>query len=257
MAERRMFSKSIIDSDLFLDMPNSAQCLYFHLAMRADDDGFVNSPKKVQRMIGASDDDCRLLVAKRFLIPFDTGVVVIRHWRIHNYIQKDRYKSTMYQAEKAMIEKGTTGAYEMVDTTCIQDVSSLETQVRLGKDRLGEVRVEGEMGKKPSTPPPEPKLAFGEYQWVKLTQEQHDRLVAEFGEAETARAIHYIDESAQSTGNKNKWKDWNLVVRKCIRGKWGVSTGKAPATPEKAQSAKQTARKNAEWMRRALDGMEN
>ena len=113
MAERRMFAKSIIDSDLFLDMPQSAQCLYFHLAMRADDDGFVNSPKKIQRIIGASEDDCRLLIAKQFLIPFDTGVVVIRHWRIHNYIQKDRYKETIYQGEKQLIEAQDNGAYEM------------------------------------------------------------------------------------------------------------------------------------------------
>lgn len=137
MAERRMFAKSIIDSDLFLDMPQSSQCLYFHLAMRADDEGFVNSPKKIQRMIGASDDDFRLLVTNRYLIPFDTGVVVIRHWRIHNYIQKDRFKNTMYQAERSALSCDETGAYQFMDTECIHDVSILETQVRLGKDRLG------------------------------------------------------------------------------------------------------------------------
>lgn len=139
MAERRMFAKSIIDSDLFLDMPPSAQCLYFHLSMRADDDGFVNSPRKIQRMIGASEDDCRLLVAKRFLIPFDTGVVVIRHWRIHNYIQKDRYKETMYQEERSMLSQDQNGAYDLIDTTCIQNVSNLETQDRLGKDSIGKI----------------------------------------------------------------------------------------------------------------------
>lgn len=139
MAERRMFAKSIIDSDLFLDMPPSAQCLYFHLSMRADDEGFVNSPRKIQRMIGASEDDCRLLVAKRFLIPFDTGVVVIRHWRIHNYIQKDRYKETMYREERSMLSQDQNGAYNLMDTTCIQNVSNLETQDRLGKDSIGKI----------------------------------------------------------------------------------------------------------------------
>ena len=139
MAERRMFAKSIIDSDLFLDMPPSAQCLYFHLSMRADDEGFVNSPRKIQRMIGASEDDCRLLVAKRFLIPFDTGVVVIRHWRIHNYIQKDRYKETMYREERSMLSQDQNGAYDLMDTTCIQNVSNLETQDRLGKDSIGKI----------------------------------------------------------------------------------------------------------------------
>ena len=86
MAERRMFSKSIIDSDLFLDMPATTQMLYFHLAMRADDDGFINDPKRIMRMIGASDDDMRILIAKQFVILFDSGIVVIKHWRIHNYI---------------------------------------------------------------------------------------------------------------------------------------------------------------------------
>ena len=94
MAERRMFAKTIIDSDAFLDMPLSTQALYFHLSMRADDDGFINNPRKIQRMIGASGDDLKLLLAKSFLIPFDSGIVVIKHWRIHNYIQKDRYKGT-------------------------------------------------------------------------------------------------------------------------------------------------------------------
>ena len=154
-----MFAKSIIDSDLFLDMPQSAQCLYFHLAMRADDDGFVNSPKKIQRMIGASEDDCRILVAKQFLIPFDTGVVVIRHWRIHNYIQIDRYKETIYQGEKSSLSQDSTGAYEFLDTQCIHDVSVLDSQVRLGKSSLGKSSLgEGSLGedkekRKRFTPP--------------------------------------------------------------------------------------------------------
>lgn len=118
MAERRMFAKTIIDSDAFLDMPTSAQALYFHMAMRADDDGFLNNPKKVQRMVGASDDDCKLLLAKRFLIAFESGVVVIKHWRIHNYIQKDRYKPTVYQEEKNRLSLKDNGVY----TECIQDV---------------------------------------------------------------------------------------------------------------------------------------
>lgn len=154
MADRRMFSKSIIDSDLFLDMSQSAQCLYFHLAMRADDDGFVNAPKKIQRMVNASEDDCRLLVAKQFLIPFDTGVVVIRHWRIHNYIQKDRYKGTLYQAERAALEQDSSGAYKLLDTKCIQPVSEMDNQVSLGKGSLGEDSI-GECSKKRKrfTPP--------------------------------------------------------------------------------------------------------
>ena len=139
MAERRMFAKTIIDSDAFIDMPLSTQALYFHLSMRADDDGFINNPKKIQRMIGASDDDLKVLCMKRYILPFDSGVVVIKHWKIHNYIQKDRYKPTVYTEEKAMLEVKKNGSY----TECIQDVSKTDTQVRLGKGslELGEYRV--------------------------------------------------------------------------------------------------------------------
>lgn len=130
MAERRMFAKQIIDSDAFLDMPLSAQALYFHLAMRADDDGFVNSPKKIQRVVGAGDDDAKLLIAKRFLIPFESGVVVIKHWRLHNYIQKDRYKPTVYQEEFEKLEVKENRVY----TERIQDVSETDTQIRIEKN---------------------------------------------------------------------------------------------------------------------------
>ena len=95
MAERRMFAKTIIDSDAFLDMPLSTQALYFHLSMRADDDGFINNPKKIQRMIGCSDDDLKLLMAKSFINAFESGIIVIKHWRLHNSICKDRCKPTV------------------------------------------------------------------------------------------------------------------------------------------------------------------
>lgn len=137
MAERRMFAKTIIDSDAFLDMPLSSQALYFHLSMRADDDGFNNNPKKVQRMIGASDDDLKLLILKKFIIPFDNGIIVIKHWKMHNYIPKDRYHETVYQEEKSMLQITKNKAY----TLCIQDVYNLDTQVRLGKDRIGKDRI--------------------------------------------------------------------------------------------------------------------
>ena len=125
MAERRMFAKTIIDSDAFLDMPLSTQALYFHLSMRADDDGFINNCKKIQRMIGASDDDLKLLMAKRFIIPFESGVVVIKHWKIHNYIQSDRYKETVYLEEKSQLELKDNKAYTL---KCIHDGYSLDTQ---------------------------------------------------------------------------------------------------------------------------------
>ena len=143
MAERRMFAKTIVDSDMFIDMPMSARLLYYDLAMRADDDGFVNSPKKIMRFVGASMDDMNVLIAKQFIIPFESGVVVIKHWKIHNYIQKDRYKATSYQAEKESLtlKNGTYYTDDLpdvsnLDTECIQDVYSLDTQDRLGKVRL-------------------------------------------------------------------------------------------------------------------------
>lgn len=117
MAERRMFAKTIIDSDMFLDMSLSTQALYFHLAMRADDDGFINNPKKIKRMIGASDDDLKMLIAKQFLIPFDNGVVVIKHWRIHNYIRKDTYKGTMYVDEKERLTTKSNEEYELISNS--------------------------------------------------------------------------------------------------------------------------------------------
>ena len=147
MAERRMFAKTIIDSDAFLDMPLSAQALYFHLNMRADDDGFINNPKKIQRMVGASDDDLKLLKLKSFVLEFETGVIVIKHWKINNYIQKDRYKKTMYQEEKSLLTIKENGSYTLEKVPCIHDVYNMDTQVRLGKvsigkDRLGKVSLD-------------------------------------------------------------------------------------------------------------------
>lgn len=142
MAEKRMFAKTIIDSDAFLDMSLSTQALYFHLSMRADDDGFVNNPKKIQRMIGAGDDELKMLIAKKFIIPFESGVCVIKHWRIHNYIQNDRYKETVYKEEKAHLILKENKAYKYVDTTCIQTVSKAETQIRLDKTREDKNRLD-------------------------------------------------------------------------------------------------------------------
>lgn len=140
MAEKRMFTKKITDSDAFLEMPLSAQCLYFHLNMNADDDGFVNSPKRTMKLIGASEDDLKLLFAKAFVLGFDSGVIVIKHWRMHNTLQKDRYKPTDYQEEFAQLGFKKNKSYTWaevgngVETKCIQDVSIDKN--RLDKSRL-------------------------------------------------------------------------------------------------------------------------
>jgi uncharacterized phage protein (TIGR02220 family) len=151
MAERRMMSKKIIDTDNFLDMPQSTQCLYFHLLLRADDDGFIQSPKSIMRITGCKDDDLKLLIAKGFVIGFETGVIVIRHWRIHNYVQSDRYSKSELPEAKSVELKNKV--YEVVespinpdntcmDTKCIQNGYNLDTQIRIDKIREEENRIE-------------------------------------------------------------------------------------------------------------------
>ena len=139
MAERRMFAKTIIDSDAFLDMPMSARLLYYDLGMRADDDGFINSPKKIMRMIGASNDDVNILIARKFVIPFDSGVVVIKHWRINNYLRNDRYTETKYLEEKSNLEVDKNGSYTAKNNTGVPvGIPTVSTgKVRLGKDSIG------------------------------------------------------------------------------------------------------------------------
>lgn len=136
-----MFAKTIIDSDAFLDMPLSTQALYFHLSMRADDEGFINNPKKIQRVIGASDDDMKVLLAKNFIIAFESGVIVIKHWRIHNYIRADRLVKTAYIDEKSLIEIKENGAYTVLGSLCPADVSQVadkcQADVSIGKDSIG------------------------------------------------------------------------------------------------------------------------
>lgn len=173
MAQRRMFSPDIVSSDQFLDMGQGAQVLYFHLAMRADDDGFVN-PKSIMRMLGIADDELKVLLAKRFLLPFESGVVVVKHWLIHNLIRADLYKETQYKKEKALLGLNENGAY----TELREGVSELkqieapkwlkqrrkeqrtadvpQTARRLGKDRLGKDRIGENTGdESPEATPPE------------------------------------------------------------------------------------------------------
>lgn len=126
MANKRMFNIKIVDSDAFLDMPLSAQCLYFHLNMRADDDGFVGNPKRIQRLVGASEDDLKLLIAKRFLLTFENGVIVIKHWRMHNTLSKSRYHETVYTDEKKMLKLKENNSYSFDKGTSIDDTKLIE-----------------------------------------------------------------------------------------------------------------------------------
>ena len=113
MAQKRMFDKTITNNDNFLEMPDSTQNLYFHLSMEADDDGFVDNWKSIMRMTGKKEDDLKLLIAKKFIIPFETGVIVIKHWRINNYLRKDRYHQTKYLKEKSLLTIEENEEYEL------------------------------------------------------------------------------------------------------------------------------------------------
>lgn len=138
MAERRMFAKTIIDSDAFIEMPMSARLLYYDLGMRADDDGFVNAPRKIMKFVGASNDDMNILIARKFVIAFDNGVVVIKHWRIHNYIRRDTYKETTYQEQKALLSYDENNAYTLHPSTSRQRaVDEPSTQDSIGKVSIG------------------------------------------------------------------------------------------------------------------------
>jgi hypothetical protein len=136
-----MFSPEIVESEEFLTMPVSSQALYFHLGMNADDDGFVQ-PKLVMKLLGANEDDLKVLLSKRFLLPFETGVVVIKHWLIHNMIRSDRYKPTRFQVEKRLLLIKENNAYTEKKSTGCQNDNQLAPQVRLGKVRLGKVKTE-------------------------------------------------------------------------------------------------------------------
>lgn len=134
MAKKRMISLDIVDTDLFTEMPLSSRLLYYELNIRADDDGFVSNPKKILKIVGCNEDDLKVLIAKQYIIPFSSGIVVIKHWKIHNYIPKDRYKETIYSEEKKLLKVSENGAYELLYTKCIQN--GYTDKNRLDKNRL-------------------------------------------------------------------------------------------------------------------------
>ena len=151
MATRRMFSLSVIDTDKFMEMPITTQALYFHLGLRADDDGFVSSPKKIARMIGSNEDDLRVLASKGYIIPFDSGVIVISDWKMNNYLRSDRYKATIHQEEKSKLVE-IDGKYHL-STDGIPKVGKRDTQVRVVKDSVVKGSIEKDVCPEPETPP--------------------------------------------------------------------------------------------------------
>lgn len=206
MAERRMFAKSVVETDSFLDMPLSSQCLYFHLSMNADDDGFVSNPKTIKRSIGAADDDVKILASKGYIIPFESGIVVITHWKKSNQIQKDRYKPTDYSYEISLLKISKNKIYEIVgtqpvsklDTTCIQPVSKLDTQYSIDKISIDKISNIGDKKRKRFIPP-----TLSEVQ--AYCKERNNNVNAE-------TFVNFYQSKDWYVG-KNKMKDWKAAVR--------------------------------------------
>ena len=226
MAERRMFAKSIIGSARFLRMPQTSRLLYYDLGMSADDDGIVEA-FTVLRTTGAAEDDLRVLASRGFITVLNDDLVsYITDWSTNNQIRKDRYHESIYSELLVKIGDGN-----QVETYGLPNGNQMETEVRLGKDRLGKDSKESTASPSAFPAPSEPKKSkpvlheHGQYGWVKLSDEEYSRLLNELGESELERCITYVDESAQSTGNKNKWRDWNLVIRRCHRDGWGLGKG--------------------------------
>lgn len=185
-----MFSDKVIKTDAFMEMPSSAKLLYFYLMIEADDDGFVSNPKTIIRMLGANEDDLKVLLGKRFVLNFDSGVCVIKHWRIHNLIRADRYTETQWVEEKSLlvIDKNT-GKYSLA-TTGIPNGNQVATQVRLGKVR--EVKVNTN------------KKCYGEFENVFLTDEEKQKLKSRYGTITTKNLVEELSTYIKSTGKRYK-----------------------------------------------------
>lgn len=240
MASKRMINLSVIDTDAFLEMPLSTQALYFHLNLRADDDGFVGSPKIICRTVGASDDDLKLLIAKRFIIIFEDGVIVIKHWRMHNTLSANRYKETNYTEDKALLKLKTNNSYTLGDGKTIDDSRLIEMSKRqvdasktnnrrtideqktntdknrIDKNRIEEISIdknsidktrvdnkEKSIKEKDAAKAAAPvKHKYGEYNNVLLTDEELDKLIAEFPDYQ--KRIENLSNYIASTGKKYK-----------------------------------------------------
>ena len=205
-----MFAKTIIDSDAFIDMPISARLLYYDLSMRADDDGFVNAPKKIMKFVGASNDDMNILIARKFVIAFDNGVVVIKHWRIHNYIRKDTYNETPYLEQKALLELDEKNAYRLKDMPSQLSVDESLTQVRLGKVSIGNIKENNTKEKKFSRPSLEELQAYIDEKGLNVNAQNF---------------IDYYESNGWKVG-RNPMKDWKATCRR-----WSSQNKKSETRP--------------------------
>lgn len=197
MADRRCFNKRITDSDAFLEMPLSTQCLYFHLNMNStDDDGFVNNPKKIARSVGCNEDDLKLLILKGFVLAFESGVIVIKHWRMHNTLRNDRYHPTSYTEEFAQLGIKDDGSYTLA-TTWQPNGNHLATEHNITKHNITKH-----------------KDIYGEFKRVKLTDEELEKLIKEFGKDKTDKAIKFLDEYIEEKGYKSN--SHYLAIRRWV-----------------------------------------
>lgn len=226
MADKRMMSKSVIDTDMFLDMPASTQSLYFHMLLRADDDGFLKNAKTIMRTVGASPDDIKLLIAKQYLIPFDTVIMAIKHWRIHNYIKKDRYKPTDCEEIK-LLEVNEKGEYVLAEPVRSQVGSNMEPQDR-DRDRL-EIGKDRDSSRKRSSAN---NSTTATQKFKKPTLEELKAYIAENSYTFSAEAfMDYYESNGWKVG-RNPMKSWQATCRTWQRhespsGGQG-STGTAP-----------------------------
>ena len=193
MANKRMFSLSVVDTDRFLEMSVSARLLYYELGMRADDDGFVDNWKKILLFTGLKEDDLKLLITKSFIIPFESGVLVIKHWRMNNYLQKDRIKPTIYQDELKQLGLDENNVYTL-DTSCIHSID---------KNSIDKNSIEYNNKQ---------KHKYGEYKHVLLTDDELERLKNDYDNYE--ELIKYLDEYIEMKGYKAK--NHNLAIRKWV-----------------------------------------
>lgn len=216
MAEKRMFSKKITESDAFIEMPDSTQNLYFHLSMNADDDGFVDKPRAIMRMTGKKEDDFKLLIVKAFIIPFDSGVIVIKHWRINNYLRNDRYTPTTYVEEKRLLSVKGNGAY----TLGIPTVDQSDTQYRLDESSIDKSSVdEGSVVSGNNVAAQTLKST----RFTKPTIEEVNSYCIERKNNVSAERFYDFYESKGWRVGKTPMKDWKACVRT-----WEKSDSKKP-----------------------------
>ena len=248
MAQKRMFNKTVVESDEFIEMPDSSQNLYFHLSMNADDDGFVDNWKSIMRMTGKKEDDLKILIAKKFIIPFESGVIVIRHWRLNNYIRNDRHKETAYQDEKTLLSMDSSLVYQMstnrlpsIDKSRLDEISIDESSivVPLSEDKsspsstkANEIQENSLKDKELSAKGRTAKASkhkYGEYKNVLLKDEELQKLKDLYDNWK--ELITYLDEYIEMKGYKAK------SHYLCIR-KWVVDAVKRKNEKEKPKKRK-------------------